>query len=46
MGASTKVRILLLLGTIVVVVASALATVYVGLLDQLWTFVTKQIYGA
>jgi preprotein translocase subunit SecE len=32
-------------GTIVVVVASALATVYVGVLDQLWAFVTKQVYG-
>ena len=33
-------------GTIVVVVASALATVYVGLLDRLWAFVTLKIYGA
>jgi len=32
-------------GTIVVVVASALATVYVGLLDRLWGFVTQQVYG-
>jgi preprotein translocase subunit SecE len=33
-------------GTIVVVVASALATIYVGLLDRLWAFVTQRIYGA
>lgn len=33
-------------GTIVVVVASALATVYVGLLDRLWGFVTTLVYGA
>jgi preprotein translocase subunit SecE len=33
-------------GTIVVVVASALATVYVGLLDRLWGFVTHLVYGA
>jgi len=33
-------------GTIVVVVASALATIYVGLLDRLWAFVTQKIYGA
>jgi preprotein translocase subunit SecE len=32
-------------GTIVVVVASAIATVYVGLLDRLWGFVTTQVYG-
>src|SRR5262249_41145802 len=32
-------------GTIVVVVASALATVYIGLLDRLWGFVTQQVYG-
>jgi preprotein translocase subunit SecE len=33
-------------GTIVVVVASMLATIYVGLLDRLWGFVTTRIYGA
>jgi preprotein translocase subunit SecE len=33
-------------GTIVVVVASAIATVYVGLLDRLWGFVTTLVYGA
>ncbi|HVU04851.1 MAG TPA: preprotein translocase subunit SecE [Polyangiaceae bacterium] len=33
-------------GTIVVIVASALATVYVGLLDRLWGFVTTLVYGA
>ena len=33
-------------GIIVVVVASALATVYVGLLDRLWGFVTQLVYGA
>lgn len=32
--------------TIVVIVASALATIYVGLLDRLWAFVTMKIYGA
>jgi preprotein translocase SecE subunit len=33
-------------GTITVVVASALATVYVGLLDRLWAFMTHLVYGA
>ena len=33
-------------GTIVVVVASALATVYIGLLDRFWGFVTTLVYGA
>lgn len=33
-------------GTIVVLVVSAFATVYVGLLDRLWGFVTNLIYGA
>jgi preprotein translocase subunit SecE len=33
-------------GTIVVIVASALATVYIGLLDRLWGFVTTLVYGA
>ena len=32
-------------GTIVVIVASALAAIYVGLLDQLWAFVTSRVYG-
>lgn len=32
--------------TIVVVVASAIATVYIGLLDRLWGFVTTLVYGA
>ncbi len=31
-------------GTVVVLVASAFATVYVGLLDQLWGFVTALVY--
>jgi preprotein translocase subunit SecE len=33
-------------GTIVVLVASAFATVYVGLLDRLWAFITNLVYGA
>ncbi|SRR5690606_8020645 len=33
-------------GTIVVVVASMIATVYVALLDRLWGFVTGLVYGA
>jgi len=33
-------------GTIVVIVASAIATVYIGLLDRLWNFVTTLVYGA
>lgn len=33
-------------GTIVVVVASAIATVYVTLLDRFWGFVTTLVYGA
>ena len=33
-------------GTIVVLVASAVATVYVSLLDRLWAFVTTLVYGA
>jgi preprotein translocase subunit SecE len=32
--------------TVVVIVACALATIYVGLLDRLWAFVTQKIYGA
>jgi preprotein translocase subunit SecE len=33
-------------GTLVVVVASALATVYVTLLDRIWLFLTTLVYGA
>jgi preprotein translocase subunit SecE len=33
-------------GTLVVVVASALATVYVTLLDRIWSFLTTLVYGA
>ena len=33
-------------GTIVVLVASAVAAVYVSLLDRLWGFVTTLVYGA
>jgi preprotein translocase subunit SecE len=33
-------------GTIVVIVASILATIYVGLLDRFWGFVTTLVYGA
>ncbi len=33
-------------GTVVVVVASAIATVYVALLDRLWAFLTNLVYGA
>jgi len=33
-------------GTIVVVVASAIATVYVTLLDRFWGFLTNLVYGA
>jgi preprotein translocase subunit SecE len=33
-------------GTIVVLVASAVAAVYVALLDRLWAFVTTLVYGA
>jgi preprotein translocase SecE subunit len=33
-------------GTIVVLAAGAFATVYVGLLDRLWSFVTMLVYGA
>ena len=33
-------------GTIVVVIASAIATVYVALLDRLWGFLTTLVYGA
>lgn len=33
-------------GTIVVIIASLIATVYVGLLDRFWGFVTTLVYGA
>lgn len=33
-------------GTIVVIIASAIATLYVGLLDKFWGFVTQLVYGA
>lgn len=33
-------------GTIVVIAASLFATVYIGLLDRLWGFVTTLVYGA
>jgi preprotein translocase SecE subunit len=33
-------------GTIVVIIAGVIATVYVGLLDRLWGFVTTLVYGA
>ena len=33
-------------GTIIVVVATAVATIYIALLDRFWAFVTALIYGA
>jgi preprotein translocase subunit SecE len=33
-------------GTVVVVLASAIATVYVTILDRFWSFVTTLVYGA
>jgi preprotein translocase subunit SecE len=33
-------------GTIVVVIASMIATAYVALLDKFWGFVTNLVYGA
>lgn len=33
-------------GTIVVIAAGAFATIYIGLLDRLWGFVTTLVYGA
>jgi preprotein translocase subunit SecE len=33
-------------GTLVVVVASTLATVYVTILDRIWSFLTTLVYGA
>jgi len=32
-------------GTVIVVVATAVATVYIALLDRFWAFVTALIYG-
>jgi preprotein translocase subunit SecE len=33
-------------GTLVVVITGLFATIYVGLLDRLWIFVTTLVYGA
>lgn len=33
-------------GTIVVIVASVFATLYVGILDRIWGFITNLVYGA
>jgi preprotein translocase subunit SecE len=33
-------------GTIVVLVAGLFATVYIGLLDRVWAFLTNLVYGA
>ena len=33
-------------GTIVVVVASLVSTIYLALLDRFWGFVTNLVYGA
>jgi len=33
-------------GTLVVIVASAIATVYVAVLDRFWSFLTTWVYGA
>lgn len=33
-------------GTIVVLVAGVFATVYIGLLDRVWSFITNLVYGA
>jgi preprotein translocase subunit SecE len=33
-------------GTIVVIAAGLFATIYIGLLDRLWGFVTMLVYGA
>jgi preprotein translocase subunit SecE len=33
-------------GTLVVVIAGLFATIYVGLLDRFWVFVTTLVYGA
>jgi len=39
-------REMVLNGTIVVVLASAIATVYVTILDRFWSFLTTLVYGA
>ena len=39
-------RDIVLNGTLVVVVASAIATVYVTILDRFWSFLTNLVYGA
>jgi hypothetical protein len=33
-------------GTIVVVLASTIGTVYVAILDRFWSFLTTLVYGA
>ncbi len=33
-------------GTLVVIVASAIATFYVAVLDRVWSFLTHLVYGA
>jgi preprotein translocase subunit SecE len=33
-------------GTLVVIVASAIAAVYVAVLDRFWSFLTTWVYGA
>jgi preprotein translocase subunit SecE len=33
-------------GTVVVVIASAIATIYVTVLDRIWSFLTTLVYGA
>jgi preprotein translocase subunit SecE len=33
-------------GTVVVIAASVFATVYIGLLDRIWAFITNLVYGA
>ncbi len=32
-------------GTIVVIIAGVFATIYIGLLDRLWNFITNLVYG-
>jgi preprotein translocase subunit SecE len=39
-------REIVLNGTVVVVLASAIATVYVTILDRFWSFLTTLVYGA
>jgi preprotein translocase subunit SecE len=33
-------------GTVVVIAASLFATVYIGILDRIWAFITNLVYGA